>query len=72
MPDPLPSQPGNIFDVAHVEGELARVREEIERAVLIAAGRRQHLGGPFPNLQLLRNREYELIVRRDALNGGAR
>lgn len=68
MPDPLPARPGNMFDPAHLHRELERVRAMIVRAVLVAHNRRAS-GEGVHDLERLRRREVELIVRIDAVNG---
>lgn len=70
MPDPLPSQPGNIFCPTHVAGELSRVRERIRVATDVAHGRRAlPRGERLPDLAAFCRRERELIERFAVLQG---
>lgn len=70
MPDPLPSQPGNMFCPVHVAGELERVRAGIRTATNVAHGYCVlPRGERLPDLARLMRRERELIERLAVLNG---
>jgi hypothetical protein len=73
MPDPLPSQPGNMFCPAHVAGELERVRERIQFVRDCANGLKGlRRGERMPDYLALRRRERELVERLAfALQGNA-